>query len=342
MRVMKTVYVADHSAQVRVRKSNLVVESPRGSSRVPIETVEALVLAGRANLSNEATGELVRRGVRISAISKTGRLRFSIVGPTQGNVLLRLEQFRAAADRRSTMQIARVIVAGKLQNSRRAMQRWAWDQPDRVARRVIESDAEVISDRLRALASAEDGDTIRGIEGDGARRYFRALALHLRAADDAFSFERRSRRPPRDPANALLSFVYGLVLVEVVGALESVGLDPQVGFLHTARPGRHSLGLDLLEEFRPALADRFVASVLRRRQIVGDDFEERTGRAVYLSEIGRRKVLSLYDENRQREVHHPLLDSTVSNALLPMVQATLMARFLRGDLPSYPPYLLAR
>jgi CRISPR-associated protein Cas1 len=339
---MKTVYVADHRARVRVQKANLLVQGPAGSSRVPIETVEALVLAGRANISNEATGELVRRGIRIAAVSKTGRLRFSIVGPTQGNVLLRLEQFRAAADAASTLEIAKVIVAGKLQNSRRAMQRWAWDQPDRVARQVIESDVEAIAERLGSLATARDGDTVRGIEGDGARRYFRAMALHLGSADNAFAFERRSRRPPRDPANALLSFVYGLVLVEVVGALESVGLDPQVGFLHSVRPGRPSLGLDLLEEFRPAIADRFVASIFRRHQVSVDDFDEGAGRAIYLSDAGRRKVLSLYDENRQREIRHPLLDRPIPTALLPMTQATLLARFLRGDLPTYPPFVLGR
>ncbi len=341
MRVMRTLYVTDHAARIRVQKGNVVVKARENSQRVPIETLEAVVLTGRADLTNDAIGELTRRGVRISAISKGGKLRFWIGGPTQGNVQLRLGQYNASTKVDPCLRIARMVVAGKLQNCRRMMQRWAWDQPTGPSRMAIEHDVGRMADRLQALQTAPDGDTIRGIEGDGSRRYFRAMSVHLGEEGEQLHFPRRSRRPPRDPANALLGFTYGLVLSEVVGATESVGLDPQVGFLHRPRSGRPSLALDLLEEFRPSLADRFVVALLRRRQVTGEDFERRAGGGVYLSADGRRKVLGLYDAFRQTEVDHPLLERRVPVALLPSIQATLMARHLRGDLKGYPSYLMA-
>lgn len=341
MRVMRTVYVAEHSARLRVRKANLVVECGRQSTRVPLETVEAVVMTGRAEITNDAIGELVRRGVRIAAVSRGGRLRFWIGGATAGNVLLRLAQHEAASDGHHSLGLARTFVAGKLRNCQGMMRRWAWDERDLLTRRVIERDVDALVDRLGTLASASDGDTVRGVEGDGTRRYFKALGMHLRSAEAFTSFRARSRRPPRDPINALLSFTYGLVLTEVVGALDAVGLDPQVGYLHRPRPGRPSLALDVLEEFRPAIADRFCVSALARRRVVADDFEVGPARATYLSEAGRRKVLSLYDEFRQAEVLHPLLDRVVPVALLPSIQATVLARHVRGDLPAYAPYVFA-
>lgn len=337
MRVMQTLYVADHRARVRIRRGNVVVERSDEATRVPVETLEAIVLTGRAEVSNHALGELTRRGVRVSALSKTGRLRFHIAGATSGNVMLRIAQVRHADAEEESLRIARWIVAGKLQNCRRMMRRWAWDAPSPTERGVIEHEIEAVDARLAALAATSDGDTVRGIEGDGSRRYFKAMAMRLNSGEQSLSFPRRSRRPPRDPVNALLGFVYGLVLTEVIGASESVGLDPQIGFLHRPRPGRPSLALDLIEELRPSVADRFAVAALQRGQVRPDDFEVRAGHAVYLNDDGRRKVLALYDTYRQQAVAHPLLDREVPRALLPSIQATLMARHLRGDLSSYPP-----
>lgn len=342
MQVMRTLYVTEHAARLRIRKRNLVVELGRESRRIPIETLEAIILAGRAEITNDAIGELVARGVRIAAVSKTGRLRFVIGGPTTGNVLLRLAQHRAADDPVQALEVARWFVAGKLQNCHRSMTRWAWSTRGSLERWKAEREAETIKSRLAALGFAADGDTVRGIEGDGSRRYFRAMALYLGQTNPDLLFERRSRRPPRDVTNALLSFTYGILLTEVIGALEAVGLDPQIGFLHQPRPGRPSLALDVLEEFRVAVADRFVVAALGRHQIGRDDVEVRAGHAVYLTEQGRRNVLRLYDAYRCEEVTHPLLRRALPVALLPKVQATLLARFLRGDLPAYPPYVTAR
>lgn len=341
MQVMRTLYVVDHAARVRIKKGNVVVERTAQGTRVPIETLDAIVLLGRADVTNDALGEFVRRGIRVSALSKGGRLRFSIGGPVSGNVLLRVAQHNSVADLPRRLELCRVLVAGKLQNCRRLMQRWAWDARDSVTRSTIRSNVEIVETRIRALASAADGDTIRGFEGDGSRRYFKAMAAHLGTSGATLTFERRSRRPPRDAVNALLGFVYGLVLAEVIGALDAVGLDPQVGFLHHVRPGRPSLALDLIEELRPSIADRFVVAVVTRGQIGPDDFERRAGGGVYLDDAGRRRLLGYYDEYRRREVVHPLLDRAIPTSIVPVVQATLLARHLRGDVSAYPPFVMA-
>lgn len=341
MQVMRTLYVVDHTARIRIRKGNVLVERCEHGTRVPIEMLDAIVLLGRAEVSNDALGELVARGVRVSALSKGGKLRFTLGGPVSGNVLLRVAQHEASGDAERRLSICRVLVAGKLQNCRRMMQRWAWDAKDQLTRASIETNIDIVGTRIGALSSAGDGDTIRGLEGDGSRRYFKAFAAHLGSAGGALTFTRRSRRPPRDAVNALLSFTYGLMLAEVVGALGAVGLDPQIGYLHHLRPGRPSLALDLVEELRPSVADRFAVSLITRGRIGPDDFERRAGDAVYLSDPGRRKLLKFYDEHRQADVVHPLLERAVPVALLPSIQATLMARHLRGDLSAYPPYVLA-
>jgi CRISPR-associated protein Cas1 len=335
--VKGTLYVTDHRARLRIRHGTLLVEQPSSSRRVPIEALEAVILTGRADITNDAIGELVRRSVRIAALSRAGRLRFVIGGPTSGNVHLRLAQFEAAIDPAHSAAISRWIVAGKLQNCRRLVQRWSWDASpeDRV---FMERQASAIADRISDLTGTVSGDKIRGIEGDGSRRYFRCLARHLDTGDEVMNFEHRSRRPPRDPANALLSFTYGLILAEIVGALDAVGLDPQVGFLHRPRSGRPGLALDLLEELRPAVADRFSIAVLSRRQLRREHFQV-VGAGYYLTDEGRTEMFQLYETYRGAEVEHPVLSRRVGRWMLPTVQATLLARYLRGGVPGYPPFV---
>lgn len=337
MRVTGTLYVTDHRARIRIRHGTVLVEQPSGWQRIPIEAIDGVVLTGRAEITNDAIGELTRRGVRISAISRTGRLRFAMGGPTSGNVHLRIAQLRASDDPEATARLSRWFVAAKLQNCRRSVQRWSWDAHGDT-RTVMERESERIADRIRFLGSAQDGDKIRGIEGDGTRSYFRCLALHLDQGEDMLGFPRRTRRPPRDPVNALLGFVYGLVLSELVAGLDAVGLDPQIGFLHRPRSGRPSLALDLLEEFRPSVADRFCVSTLSRKQIRSEHFQV-VGSGYYLTSEGRARVLALYEEHKNAEVPHPVLGRRIGRWMLPTVQATLMARYLRGDLPAYAPYL---
>lgn len=338
MRVLGVLYVTDHRAHVGVAKRNLIVRQEGGWTRVPVETLEAVVLFG-GQVSSEALALCVERGIRVAALRRSGRIRFVVGGATKGNVLLRVAQVRHVLDISRTACIARAVVAAKLQSYRSLLQRWSWDaeQPERS---MLEGQAAAICDRIAALAGAEDGDKIRGIEGDGTRRYFKGLTAHLADHAGIGYFLGRSRRPPRDPVNALLSFLYGLALTDVVGGLETVGLDPQVGFLHGCRPGRPSLGLDVLEEFRPVLADRLAVRLVRRREIRSDHFVRTGAGACYLSDEGRRRVLEAYESHKEEQLLHPLLARPVETWALPAIQATLLARHLRGDLDQYPPFVL--
>lgn len=248
MRLLSCLYVLEHGARISTRQGSLIVMNRDGRrSRVPMEALEAVVLLGNAQITTEAMAACVRRNIRVAALRRNGNVRFIVGGPTGGNVHLRLAQCRAADDPVRRAAISRWIVAGKLQNYRRLLQRWGWDAVG-LERRHLSDLHDRIGDRIGRLAGVDDGDRIRGIEGDATRVYFKGLAHHLDACGGRFRFAGRVRRPPRDPTNAILSFVYGLLLSEVTGGIETAGLDPQIGFLHGARPGRPSLGLDLLEE----------------------------------------------------------------------------------------------
>lgn len=336
MRYLNTVYVTDYEAWVRRSKGSLLVSARGTQRRVPLEAIDAVVLFG-GQMTIDAIAACVERQVRVACLRRSGAVRFVVGGPQRGNIHLRVAQHAASADAGRSLAIARSIVAGKLQSSRRLLLRWARDAHAPVAR-ALRTRAEVVAERLGALASARHADHLRGIEGDAARAYFAGVGMVL--ADSPFPFLARNRRPPRDPVNALLGFAYGLLVTEVTGALESVGLDHQAGFLHRPRSGRPSLALDLVEELRP-LADRLVVRVLRRRELRREDFTVTPGGATYLSDDGRAKFLRLWEESKSLPLEHALLRRPVERWALPSVQATLLARHLRGDLPAYPPFVLS-
>jgi CRISPR-associated protein Cas1 len=341
MRVLNTVYVTEHGARVGYRRGSITVSSrgERSGKRVPINGVDGVVLTGRAQPSAELLSECSRRRIRLAAVGRTGRLRFVVGGPQEGNVHLRLAQQRFTQDPSAVAAFARTFVAGKLQNCRRLLLRWSRESPDdRV--RLFERHRYALEERLRSLPGTGDGDKIRGIEGDGTRRYFRGLALHMGHRSPDFAFYGRTRRPPRDPLNAALSYTYGLLLVEVAGALEAVGLDPQIGYLHGVRSGRSSLALDVLEEFRPALGDRFVVRSINRGQLRSEHFTMAPGGSCYLDDEGRKTLIDHYEAFKSEEIRHPLLDQVMPRAQLVHVQATLLARAIRGDLATYPPYII--
>ncbi len=277
-----------------------------------------------------------RRKITITALSRNGKVRFRVTGATSGNVHLRVRQLEAHLDPELTNRIARSVVAGKLQNCRHMISRWMWDATD-PRRGALQYARDRVTEAIATLAAAHDGDTIRGIEGHGTYWYFRALRIAL--SDTPFSFHGRNRRPPRDASNALMSFVYALTLNEASGALEAAGLDPQIGYLHRLRSGRPALALDLIEELRPIHADRFSVRMLRRRQLQPDDFRTTVGGACHLTDDGRTAVLKEYSRYRDETVHHSLLDRDIPRWSLVQIQATLMARHLRGDLTDYAPYL---
>jgi len=331
-------YVTDHRARIGTTRSSLKVTGGDGKSRrVPMESLDAVVLLGQAQVTSQAMAACVRQGIPITSLGRNGRVRFQVRGGTNGNVHLRTAQLQATLEESHKLELAKSFVAGKLQNARRAVMRWSWDA-ESGTRSMLVRRAEHIGDRLTALATARDTDHVRGFEGEGARQYFRAMSAVLDR--HGLGFVSRNRRPPRDVPNALLSFVYSLVTSEVAGALTAVGLDPQIGYLHEQRPGRPALALDVLEELRTGHADRFVVRSLTRHEISVEDFEGRPGGAVHLTDDGRRRVLELYESFRDEEIGHPVLARTVERWMLPHAQAILLARHLRGDLPAYPPFVM--
>ena len=337
MRYLNTVYVRNHQARVRHRRGALVVSSPEGSQRVPLEAVDALVLLGGAQVTTQALDACMRRGVRVAALHMSGAVRFIVSGPTGGNVHLRTAQFAAAMDQPRSLAVAKAIVAAKLQNSSRVVGRWARDERSPEEADWLAAQATQIRERIARLPDAGTADHVRGVEGDAARTYFRAVGRAV--AGSGLEFSGRTRRPPRDPVNALIGFCYGMLVTECIGAAESVGLDYQMGFFHRPRAGRPSLALDLAEEFR-ALTDRFVVSLIRRKQIGSDDFDHTPGGAVFLTDSGRTRLIEAWEQHKERALSHQLLGRPVERWALPAVQATLLARHLRGDLPAYPPFVM--
>ena len=337
MRYLSTVYVRDHQARVQHRRGALLVSSPEGSQRIPLEAIDAVIMLGGAQVTSQALDACVRRGVRVAALRLGGAVRFVVGGATGGNVHLRTAQYRAVTGQSHSLALARSIVAAKLQNSRRVVDRWKRDAIDPGVARQLAARARLIVERIPRLDAAGNLDHVRGIEGDGARIYFGAVAQVV--AGHNLGFFARNRRPPRDPVNAMLGFCYGLVVTELIGALESVGLDYQMGFFHRPRSGRPSLALDLAEELRP-LTDRFVVSLVRRRQVNSDSFVQTPGGAVYLSDSGRTNLIKAWEAHKEAEFDHHIVGRQVGRWALPSVQATLLARHLRGDLPAYPPFVI--
>ena len=279
---------------------------------------------------------MCRAGGGVSFLSERGRFLARVEGPVSGNVLLRRTQHRWADDEERRVCLARAFVLAKIVNARTVLLRAARDHPSR--RSVLAPAAAALERVLGLTKRAVTVDEIRGLEGDAARAYF-AVFGHLIVADDGkWTFDGRTRRPPRDPVNALLSFTYTLLVHDVRSALEAVGLDPQVGFLHADRPGRPGLALDLMEELRPALADRLVLSLINRRQVAVSDFVYQESGGVVMCEATRKTVLAAWQERKREEVQHPFLGERCTVGSIPHIQARLLARHLRGDLDGYPPF----
>jgi CRISPR-associated protein Cas1 len=254
-------------------------------------------------------------------------------------VLLRLAQHEVYRCAETGLEIARNIVAAKVQNSRLVLLREARQTMDIDAEAALRTAADRLAAILKELPKATDLNELRGNEGDAAATYFAVFGHLIREQKDTFSFDGRNRRPPRDPVNSLLSFLYSLLRVECEAAIEGVGMDPQIGFLHAIRPGRSSLALDLMEDLRPLLADRLAFTLINRRQLKAEDFVRRVGGSVILTDEGRRTLLVAYQKRKSEEVRHAATDETVPYALIPHIQARLLARHLRGDLAHYPPFV---
>jgi len=337
---LNTLFVQAQGAYLRADHETFVVEvDGKKVLQVPGHHLGCIVVFGNVLVSPGVIERCANEGRALVFFDHHGKFRARLEGPCSGNVLLRVAQHRALQDPEKTLMLARNIVAGKVQNARQVLMRGARQYGGEEAQALRES-AEVHASVLRRLERARSLDEVRGLEGEAGEAYFRAFGRLVREDPEFFRFSGRSRRPPRDPLNALLSFLYALLLVDCVSALEGVGLDPQVGFLHALRPGRPALGLDLMEEFRPVLGDRLALTLVNRRQVTRAHFVERPGGAVHLTEEGRREVIVAYQRRKQERVTHPLLDRTLPLGLMPHIQARLLARTLRGDMETYIPFLV--
>jgi CRISPR-associated protein Cas1 len=307
--------------------------------RVPLHNLDAIACFGRIGVSAHLMAACAEGGVSLSLLSEYGRFRAAIVGYTPGNVLLRRQQYRWADDPKATCEVARLILIGKIANCRTVLLRAIRDTTDAGKIERLNIAAKRLSASLIEVQAGDSADRLRGLEGEAATHYFGVFNDLRTVNDDAFRFRGRSRRPPLDPLNALLSFVYTLLLTDIRSACESTGLDAAVGFLHRDRPGRPGLALDLMEEFRPWLADRFVFSLINRRQLNAKDFETQASGGVILKEKPRKELLVAWQKRKQEETTHTFLGERCTVGLLPHLQARLFARYLRGDLDAYPPYL---
>lgn len=314
---------------------------------IPIHHLESICVFGASSISPPALDLCWEHGVAVHFLSEHGHLQARLTGVADTSVTLRRAQFRAADDPTLAAALARQIVAGKLQNSRNSLLRAARESEIPNLKSEISEAADALARQIQDLGrwSAEDLrapgalDRLRGAEGMGSATYFGVFRFLLKQQQADFAFTTRTRRPPRDRINCLLSFLYALVRHDCVAALTATGLDPFVGFLHAERPNRPALALDLMEEFRPWLADRLAVTLINRQQVGPDDFRVREGGAVEFTDAGRKRVITAYQQRKQEGVHHPLLDQDLKIGQIPFVQARILARWLRRDLPDYVPFL---
>jgi CRISPR-associated protein Cas1 len=306
--------------------------------RVPIHTLGGIVCFGQVGASPFLLGFCGERGVAVSFLTENGRFLARVQGPVSGNVLLRREQYRKADDEVSAAGITRAVLAAKIANSRTVLQRALRDRPESSGAGALRAATATLGQHLDSLRDGIPLDGLRGIEGNAARIYFEVFDDLITQQKGDFFFRERSRRPPLDNVNALLSFLYTLLRHDCEAALESVGLDPAVGFLHRDRPGRASLALDLMEELRAFLADRLALSLINLQQIRGDGFSRNESGGVVMDQATRKTVLVTYQKRKQEEIVHPFLGEKTTVGLLPHLQAALLARHLRADLDGYPPF----
>jgi CRISPR-associated protein Cas1 len=339
--LLNTLYVMTQGAYLTLDHETLKVEvDGKTQLQVPLYHLGAIVTMGNVMITPFLLGRCADDGRAVVILDRNGQFKCRMVGKTSGNVLLRQAQYAFAGDEGKGREVARNIVAGKIRNSREVLMRGARETENLEESASLRRAADSLAGALFRLRDASNVDVIRGHEGESANAYFQVFDLLVKEdARIVFKMNGRSRRPPLDRVNGVLSFLYTLLLHDCISAVEGVGLDSQMGFLHAPRPGRPSLGLDLMEELRALFADRLALTLINRKQITEKDFDVRPGGATYLNDDGRKAVVVAYQKRKQEEYRHPVLDEQVPFGLLPHVQARLLARHLRGDLEAYPPFL---
>jgi CRISPR-associated protein Cas1 len=338
-KLLNTLYVSLQGSYLHKDGETVVVEKEKQRVlQLPIHTIGDIVCFGDVLCSPFLLGFCADRDVSVSFLNEHGRFMASVRGPVSGNVLLRRRQYRMADDEDASRKIASNVVRGKLANCRGVINRVIRDHAAKVDADALKKTSDSIDRIIDRIPRAATTDEVRGFEGQAAAEYFGVFNHFIVEQKCDFVFSERNRRPPLDEVNALLSFVYTLLTHDVRSALETVGLDPAVGFLHRDRPGRPGLALDLMEEFRPAIADRLVLSLINRRQLVKNNFTKAANGAVTMDDTALKTVLVEYQNRKQDTVSHPYINETVPIGLLFFIQANLMARFIRGDIDGYPPF----
>lgn len=308
-------------------------------AQVPLHTLESIYCFSFKGASPSLMGKCAEKGIPLVLFQPSGKFLCRIIGESKGNILLRKEQYRISDNENTSCSIAKNMIIGKIYNSKWCIHRIMRDHSLRIDEKEFHKSISLLNQILEKVRTAKDLDVLRGYEGEAASIYFGVFNDMILNQKENFVFRERNRRPPLDNVNAMLSFVYTLLGNDCANALEGAGLDSYAGFLHRDRPGRKSLALDLMEELRPVVADRFVLTLINKRQINNSFFIKTESGAVEFSEEGRRKILSLWQERKQAEIKHPFLKEKIYWGLVPHAQALLLARFIRGDIDGYPPFL---
>ncbi len=337
--LLNTLYVSVPEAYLSLDGENVVIKKDDSvAMRLPLHNLENIVCFNYQGVSPALMGACAEHNIGLSFLTPGGKFLARVTGKQRGNVLLRKKQYEISESDTESAKLAALFLMGKLFNCRKVVDRAARDHAMLVDGKALADTSRALKDLLQTVKSTQTVEALMGFEGQAAKIYFGVFNELILQQQEDFHFEGRSRRPPRDNVNALLSFFYTLLAHESASALETVGLDPYVGFLHQDRPGRPSLALDLMEELRPVIVDRFVLTMINRNQINGSGFTQKESGGVLMDDETRKKVLSLWQERKREELIHPFLQEKISYGLLPYVQAMLLARHLRGDLEMYPPF----
>ena len=336
--LLNTLYVTTPEAYLSKDGLNVVISvKQKEIFRIPIHNIEQIVTFGYMGASPGLMKLCADSGVSLTFLSPQGRYISRSQGPTKGNVLLRKAQYKYSDEPNYSLHLCKLFISGKIQNYRNILRRFIRDNGEDFS---IVNAAEELQRCKRRVLNADSIDSIRGIEGEAATSYFGVFSHLLLKQKEDFIFNGRNRRPPKDAINAMLSFVYPLICNDMTAALETVGLDPYVGFMHTLRPGRASLALDMMEELRAYLGDRLVLSLINRKQITIKDFLQQGDEGIIMTDSGRKTIISAWQNRKKEQITHPYLNEKVSIGLLPYIQSMLLARFIRKDLDDYPVFLI--
>ena len=339
-KLLNTLYVTTPDTYLTLDGENVIVKKDADTLlRVPLHNLEGIITFGYTGASPKLMGACADRAISLSFLTANGRFLASVTGIEHGNVLLRRAQCRLADKEEESIKIVRNLLIGKLYNSRWVLERLIRDHSMRVDTSKLQAVSKFFAESIQRMRIVDNIDSARGIEGEAASQYFSVFNELILQNKNDFSFHTRERRPPKDRVNSMLSLAYTLLASEVTSAISSVGLDPFIGFLHSDRPGRRSLSLDLMEELRSVFADRFVVSLINTRQIAASDFIQKEDGAVFLKDEPRKAFLVAWQNRKQEKIVHPFLKEKIEWGLVPYVQALLLARYIRGDLDEYPPFL---